>query len=495
MTTMFGIYSVAYSGMRANQAALTATSDNIANIDTTGASKVTASSEDKVNSQTDGTYTESGVDVASIVRARDRYLDSSYRSANADAMYLSVKNGNFAYMSTILSEYDTVTTKDNVTTSASGVEAAIDDFFGAWQTASTSSTSADARADVVTAGSDLVEMLTDIDSELQALQTDAVNSVKSGVDSLNDYASQVAELNGEISAAEVDGGEASYLRDQRDALVDDMSSLANISVNESDGNYQITINGASLVNGTKVNKLEVDGSGKAGDSLIVKWTNSGTTAGITSGSIKGYLEDADQTGYSTIDTTSLPYSFSTTAGVSSISTMRQALNDLITTIATNVNSLTKSGVDKNGDAGVAFFTAIDSSEPLSITNIQVNPALSDASKLALASSKSDTNSIANAVCALQKATCYESDGSPLNITEFYTAITSWLGTAGDTAKSNYTTQAALAAQLDNQRQSVSGISIDEEMSNMIKYQEAYAASARVMTTIDNCLGDLLDQIG
>ena len=70
-----------------------------------------------------------------------------------------------------------------------------------------------------------------------------------------------------------------------------------------------------------------------------------------------------------------------------------------------------------------------------------------------------------------------------------------MGTAGDTAASSYTNQAALVTQVDNQRQSVSAISTDEEMSNMIMFQNAYAASARVMSTIDTLLGDMIEEIG
>ena len=84
---------------------------------------------------------------------------------------------------------------------------------------------------------------------------------------------------------------------------------------------------------------------------------------------------------------------------------------------------------------------------------------------------------------------------PLNITDFYKAVTSWLGTAGDTAKNSYTTQTSLVSQVDTQRQAVSGISIDEEMSNLIKYQNAYAGSAKVMSTIDSLIAGLISDIG
>lgn len=501
MSSTFGTYSVAYSGMYVNQAGLATASTNLANIDTTGASKVQVSSAAQNTVQSSGTSTGNGVSVAAITRSRDIYLDSAYRTQNAKATYYSVKNGNLAYMDQILSEYETSSTTTDTTMNTSGVQAGIDEFFSTWSSLSTdsSSTSTSTRIGVTTAAADLVQMLSDIDDELQQLQIDAVTGVTDGVDSLNDLAQQVADLNQQISKTEVgsSSSEASSLRDQRDVLLDQMSALADITVTGSDGTLKVTLNGSSLVDGSKYNTLVVDGSGTTADPLTVKWADSDTKATIRSGSIAGYLEDADQTGYEIIQATEIPYSFTTTA-TSSISTMRQAINDLLTTIVTKVNSLSASGVDLNGDAGVDFFTTIDSSKPLSIDNIQVNPELiADSSKVVASSSASDgDNTIANAIWKLATdTTCYKCNDSALTITQFYTAVTKWIGTAGDTALGNYTTQTALVEQVDTQRQSVSGISIDEEMSNMIKLQNAYAASARVMSTIDNLLGDLIGEFG
>lgn len=496
MASTFGTYSVAYSGMYVNQTALTATSTNIANVDTTGASKVQVTGVAENTIQSSGISTGNGVSVESITRSRDILLDRSYRTQNADATYYSVKSGNLEYMDEILSEFDTSTTTDTTTTTTSGVQEAITDFFVSWETLSTDSSTESTREAVTASGADLVEMLTDIDEQLQQLQADAVTGVQDGVDNLNDLSEQVADLNKQITKAEAGGGEASYLRDQRDVLLDEMSALVNINVTESNGTLKVTLGGSTLVNGDTTHKLIVEGTGKTEDPLSVKWVDSGSTAKISSGSIAAYMEDADQTGYETLEASDIPYAFTTDA-TSSISTMRQALNVLITTLAIEINSLSTSGVDLNGDAGLDFFTAIDDSQPLSITNIQVNPELvDDSDKVVASSSNADgDNTIADKICDLDSdTTFYKSDDLSLDITDFYKAVISWIGTAGDTVATSYETQAALVTQLDNQRQSVSSISIDEEMSNMIKFQTAYAASAKVMSTIDGLIGDLIDEL-
>lgn len=493
MGSTFGAYSIAYSGMYVNQASLAATGTNLANVNTTGASKVQVSSAELNTVQTSGTSTGDGVSVVSIQRSRDIYLDRTYRTQNAQATYLSVKSGNLEYMDSLLSEYDASASSEDVTSS---VQAVVDDFFSAWETLATDPSSETTREEVVTAGVALVELLTDIDEQLQQLQAEAVTGVQDGVDSLNDLAAQVADLNKQITQAEA-GGEASYLRDQRDILLDQMSALADISVTEVNGKLKVTLGGAALVNDDTAHTLTVSGTGTTVDPVTVKWTESGNTASIKSGSIKAYLEDADQTGYEAVDASDIPYNFTTDA-TSSISTMRQAINVLITTLAINVNSLSTSGVDLDGDTGLEFFVAINSSQPMSSTNIQVNPqVVADSNKVVAASGDAAGDStIAGKICGLSSDTaCFASGGLSLDVTGFYKTVISWLGTTGDEAASSYKTQAALVTQLENQRQSVSSISIDEEMSNMIKYQTAYAASARVMSTIDGLIGDLIASLG
>lgn len=490
MGSTFSTYNIAYSGMYTSQASLAATSNNLSNVSTTGASRTRVAAAEQVV-VTGQTSTGTGVNVQSIARARDQLLDNTYRTQNADANYWAVKSGNLEYMQEILSEFET----DDGTTINTGLQQTIEDFFNSWEELSKDPSSQSNRQAVTEAASSLLSALSTIDSQLQQLQADAVAGVQDGVDSLNSMAGQVAELNRQITVAEAGGGEASYLRDQRDNLLDQMSALAGISTVESNGVLQVTLGGVTLVNGTTAHTLTVEGDGSTEHPLSIKWDNGfDCTSSITSGSIKAYLEDAAQAGYSSIDTSG-DYNFTTTAA-SSISNLRQGLNNLITSIAAEINALHSSGTDLNGDQGLDFFTVIDATKPLSITNIQVNPELDDPDKLvASASGSSGDNSIAQAISDLSTKQLYQFDGLSLDITNFYAALTSWIGTAGDNAASSYSTQAALVTQVDTQRQAISGISTDEEMSNLIMYQNAYAASARVLSTIDGLIAGLIEDLG
>lgn len=493
VSSTFGMYSIAYSGMYANQAGLGAVSNNLANVNTTGASRVRVSSEEVVSFQPTGTVA-CGVNVSSIIRARDELLDANYRRQNTEVGYWSVKSGNLEYMQKILSEFET-----DDGTFGNGLQQTMTDYYNSWEELSKDPDSDANREQVIEASITLVSCFSEIDQQLQTLQQDARNGVFDGVDNLNNMAEQVAALNAQIAEAETGGQEASYLRDQRDALVDQMSTLANITVTETNGSYQVYVGGAALVDGSKAHKLVVKQDNNTAETLSVEWEDYDCKADITGGAIKAYLEDADGSGYEAIDTSNLadtPYSFSTDQ-VSSISTMRQALNDMITTIAASVNELHTSGFDANGDPGLPFFTAVDPSQPLSITNIEVNPAIvEDSSKVVSgASDASGDNTIAQAICDSQNTKMFEFDGITYDVNDFYKNFVSWIGTTGDNANSNFSTQSALVTQVDNQRLSVSGISSDEEMSNMIMYQNAYSASARVLSTIDQMLGDMINELG
>ena len=331
-----------------------------------------------------------------------------------------------------------------------------------------------------------------------------VSSAESMVGSINDIADQLADLNQQITVAEAGGSEASDLRDTRDALLDDLSTYTSITTQEmSNGSVTVYIGGSALVSGANANHLSITGDGSTDNPLTVEWGDSGSgkTVTITDGSLKALLEDADQSDYTDITNTST-YNY-TASSVSSIANMRQALNDLVTTIATTINAIhtTGTGIDSDSTTGINFFVTVDASKPLSISNIQVNSEIvNDVTKLAAGTSGGSDNTLALEIAGLTDTTdssskIFQFDGLSENVTQFYTSLISWVGTEGSSYSSNYDTKNAVVTSIDNQRQEISSVSLDEEMSNMIKYQNAYSASAMVLSTIDSMVGSMIDELG
>ncbi len=491
MGSTFSSYHIAVSGMAANQSALAVTTSNISNINTAGYSRKQVSSVEQTVSQSNGTTAGTGVSLSEVLRARDTLLDQTYRNQNAALNYWEVKENNLETIQETLNEF---TTSDDADASESGLQQIVADFFNSWEELAKDPSSQSNRQSVLENAESLISTMQDIDAQLQQLQEDSVTQVQEGVTKLNDLAQQVAKLNGQITQQELSGAEAGDLRDQRDSLLDQMSALANIKVQESNGIMEVSIGGVSLVRGTETRELKAVGDGTAENPLQVQWADLGSAADLTSGSIRAYLEDGDQSFNQVITTT--PYDFSASS-TSSIANLRQGLNDLLTTIATALNALHTSGTDLDGDAGLDFFTAVDSSQPLSLSNIQVNPELeNDLDKVVTSTQgQAGDGTIAEQIYQLTEQKIFKFDGLSVNLNDFYESLVAWVATAGNNASSSYDTQNTLVKQVDNQRQSISSVSLDEEMTKMMMYQKAYSANAKVLSTMDSLLAELIDDLG
>lgn len=494
MSSTFGVYSIARTGMQANQSALTVTSHNLSNLNTAGYSRQQVRSVATVTAysghQTEGT----GVGVNEVVRARNELLDNAYHKKNATASYWSTKSGMLTYAQQILDEFSTTATTR--TTDNNGLQLKMTDFFNSWDELSQEPGSVNNRKEVIEQAAALLDCFRKADEDLANLQRDASNSTKDIVKEINSIAEQVAALNVQIAQAEATYAQAGDLRDQRDYLLDSLSNYTNFSMQEqANGSVSVEIGGVALVSMDKTNKLAVTGDGSVGHPLEVQWVGLDQTAKITSGTLKACLEDADQTGVAAI-TNPASYNYSADA-ISSISNLRQGLNNVITTLAVKINDLHKAGKGLDGSTGIDFFVPVNTNEPLSIDNMQVNPQIaSNSNKLAAGNTgQKGDNTVADAIADLKTAKLYKSDGLSQDITGFYQSLVTWVGTAGSNASGYYDTASTLANQVDNQRQGMSSVSLDEEMSNMIMFQNAYGASARVLSTMDNLIAGLIQELG
>jgi flagellar hook-associated protein 1 FlgK len=162
------------------------------------------------------------------------------------------------------------------------------------------------------------------------------------------------------------------------------------------------------------------------------------------------------------------------------------LNDFVTSLATAVNSQHTAGTDLDGAAGVDLFASTDGA-PLTAANFGV--AITDVRKVA-ASSIAGTASLdsSNADALSQLGSTSGLDGS-------FRQIITALGVQSSVSSRNVSIQAVITSQVDNSRQSVSGVSLDEEMTNMLAFQHGYQAAARMVTTIDSMLDTLINHTG
>lgn len=488
MRSTFDLYNIAKTGMYVNQAGLSVVSNNLSNVTTPGYSRQKLASVERVAGRTDGSPSYGcGTSVSEIGRVRDDFLDQTYRQVNGRAVYYNSKYALLEDGQKMLNEYGV---KDKSNESGKGLQQTIKNFFNSWDQLSKGIEGA--RNTIVGNAAALVNAFNQINTQLLEMQQDAGNRVKDSVDMLNTCAQELVALNREIVRGEAGGEKNGNLRDQRDALLNKMSSFANISVDEQpNGAVDVRIGSVALVQGDITHTLAMV---KTDMSLEVKWVGLDIDACISSGSIKANLEEADRSAGQALANTGRNF---VPQSNSSLTDLRQGLNHLLTTIVDKVNSLLQSGKDLYGNAGEALFVKINGDGPLGLGNIKLNPAITNnVNKIAAGTSGAQSDyTVAVKINGLQNKTIFSYDGLTMTGTDFYQALLSWIGTLGNTAGSKYDTQATLLMQVRNQQDAISSVSQDEEMSKMIAYQNAYNASARVLSTIDSLVSELINKLG
>jgi flagellar hook-associated protein 1 FlgK len=340
------------------------------------------------------------------------------------------------------------------TTSESGLGSAIDSFFNAFQSYAADPTDQGVQNSLVQQATVLTDRFQEIDQNLAEVQTGAQSQVTTDVSTANNLLSQVATLNGQIASLEVNNpGSAVDLRDTREADLEQLAGLMPITVTQgSNGEDQVSSGGVTLVSaGTVANSLSYN----SGTGVI----SPGSTAlSLTSGSIQGTLS----------------------ASSGGVQDLRNSIDALANQIVTSVNAAYNPGSTVGGN----FF---DSTGTTAAT-IALDSNLS-ASTLTAGPTGGSDNTTALAVAALANQQFSTGSGDAIQGTfdSSYADAVSAVGNALDTANTQVTNQTNIQTIVSNERASVSGVSIDNEMTNLMTYQRAYQASSEVFQVVNDLL--------
>lgn len=313
--------------------------------------------------------------------------------------------------------------------------------------------------------------------------------MQSKVKEINIAASEVASLNQKIAQNIGAGKQPNDLLDRRDVLLDTLSKLANIEVTPSvNGKVDVSVDGVKLVEGNSASTFTVEP--EAGGAKIA-----GTLINLNGGEIKGLLETH---GYTAADGTKVGRIPELTASIDLLAT---TIADKINAIhagdeARNLDDIQRRSLDPNAPLEkLLFFVDKDdpTQPPKHAGNMMVNPALVDyPGKVAAAATDNigdGSNAKALSDVFLQKM---DIGGTNTTIGDFYQKVIGQLGTDVNTAVQTSDNANAMVQMIDNRRQSVSGVSIDEEMTNMVRYQQAYNAAARYVSAVNDMLNTLIN---
>jgi flagellar hook-associated protein 1 FlgK len=520
MASTFMGLEAAKRSLFTHQTALQTTAHNMANANTAGYTRQTVNFVAAAPIEAPGLQRSTSpgqlgqsVEFSYIKRVRESFLDHQYYNENKSFGEWSIRQDSLEKLEAIINE-----------PSDTGIRTVIENFWSAWQTLSKEPENATARAALKENSLALTEAFNYTGKQLNDLHADITANIEVKVTQVNTITEQIARLNYEIFRIEGFGNNANDLRDQRDLLADELSGIMNITVTESNAAYNISVGGINLVDGIEV--------GTVIDSASME---SAFGSDLTSGEIYGMIMSRDQY----------------------VANYQDQLNSMVRTLAegdvritlpagsvvpngTVINGVTYSGSIENRtlaadtqhtvkgingvfalgytmetppQSGLSFFTLKQGYTEFSADSITLNPNLiTNLSQIAVSSRVYDdngtvkvvkgNNDIALIMAGLRTdkfSFTSSTSSAPLlsegTFDEFFRSIIGQLGVQANEANRQQQNQKILVDQVESRRQSISGVSLDEEMANMIQYQHAYNAAARAMTTFDEVLDKVINGMG
>ena len=447
MSSLNASLATALSGLIAEQGAIETTTNNVANVNTPGYSReqpVLVSSDPVViDPLTFGT----GVTLQNVESIRDPILESQIQQQTQS-------QGQFTTLTSALQQLQV-----SFTSSTGDIGTSISNFFNSINQLSTNPSDLSLRQGVLTAAGNLATSFNNAADTLTQQRSSLDLSGVQTVSQINQFSQQIAQLNGQISSLQNVGENAGSLIDQRTQAIDQLSSLVDVSVIPSDNTLTLTTaNGAPLVIGQQSFQLQTQ-TNSSGLHDIYSQGND-ITSQIISGQLGGTLQARDQ----------------------QIPAIQTQLDTLTAGLATAVNTVQAGGVDLNGVKGTNLFNPPPVSGVGAAASLSV--AITDPSLIAASSDGSvGSNGNAEAMYAISTQAVI-SGQTPTN---YYSGIVFNVGNATANASAEQSASGLILQQLNDQRSSVSGVSLDEEAANLVLYQNAYSASADVITAINNMM--------
>jgi flagellar hook-associated protein 1 len=514
-STFMGL-ETARRGMNTQQSALYTTGHNIANANTPGYTRQRVNFEQtepypsgSMNRPQMPGQIGTGVKAGSVQRIRESFLDTQYRGESNKLGYWETQAGSLQKLEEVMNE-----------PSDTGLAKTMDMFWQSLQDLSVNPTNSGARSVVRQRGAAVAETFNYLHSSLTTIQKDVKNEIDVTEKEINSVVYQLDQVNQQIGSVEPHGYLPNDLYDERDRLIDQLSSLVNISVDyvsplgpnglpipNAEGKAVIKLvssNGADqgiLVSETGSNKLIVNFDGVDGSVKTV--TVAGTTMEFAdlkdkSGKLKSLVESF---GYESAGKAKGIYA-----------DMLTELDNLAYTFATEFNKVHESGMSPNeitakANQNISFFTDANSSP---ITNREGFASRLEVSKEIYASldniatadgtnpltvTVGDAVNVTKLAAIINNKYDYGEKSELADFRNYYEGIIGGMAVQSQEAIRLTDNSDALRISVDERRQSVSSVSLDEEMTNMIQFQHAYNASARMISLTDELLDKIINGMG
>ncbi len=447
MSSLYGAMAIATGALGAEQGAIEGTTNNVANVNTPGYSRLrpvlVENNPIVLGSVTYGT----GVSLQKLQSLRDpilqlRIQEETQQQGQLNASVTALQQAQVQF-----------------TTSSGDIGTEIANFFSSLSQLSADPTNLGLRQGVLTAAANLSGAFNNTANNLSLQRTNLDRSVGQDVQQVNVLTGQIATLNNQISQLQGVKLDASSLVDQRDVLIGELSNLVDVSTIQSDNGLTLTTsNGTALVVGGQSFALatQVDPSGV--QHVFAQGTD--ITATLTSGDLAGLLQVRDQ----------------------AIPGLLSNLDTLAAGLVNGLNTANQAGFDLNGAAGGNLFAPPPAGGIGAAASMAV--AITDP---ALIAASSDGTPGSNGNLAVLAAVHDQPVAGGQTPTDYYSNIVFAVGNDVANNTAELTASQSILSQLQDQRASISGVSLDEEASNMVQFQRAFDAAAQIVTTVNDML--------
>ncbi len=463
--SLFSILNHSSRALTTASTGLSVASNNVANANTQGYARQVVSLGAKGTVRTQGLLLGQGVSAEQVLSTYDRFSQESVFGRSGTSSYDSTRARSFRTIEASFVESEHGTLSD-----------ALAGFFDAFSALESDPASSGLRLGVLASGSVAVQFFNQTATALNEQQSSLDQQVQGQVRTLNNLAGQVGSLNARIAQLEAGGGEAHDLRAQRTQVLEQLSGLGPVRAPEDeDGSVRVIFANQLLVEGDRARAVSTAEDPVTGFNQVRIDMGSSTvdiSDTLSSGSLGGLITQRD----------------------SVVEGLLADLDALAFELASSVNAQHQAGFGLDGGTGRDFFAPIASVDgaaaALSLdAAVDGNP---DALAAASVASAPGDNSNATALAALANSTFVTLNGQ--DFTSFYSSVVSGLGqdaslAYGSEARSNLDLQGARGL-----RDSISGVSLEEEALDLMRFQDAYQAAARVLTTADEMLDELMNLV-
>ena len=442
-----------YSGLSSAQLGIDTASHNVANANTEGFTRqrVEQSPSDPRNIVVGQIGT--GVSVDDITRARDAFLDARLRTALSSHASMETSADLLSRAENLLGEPDF------------GVSTALDDLFNSFEDLSLDATDQGRRIAVLNNLGALTGRFNAIANGLQDLADDASTRIRVTLESVNALLDEVAELNGAITLSASTGTTPNDLLDRRDQRLDELArSIGSHVATNDDGTVRVSLNGLALVDGNRANHLTWD----AGSSSLLHTTGTAVNAGGSLGGLQSFI-------------------------VADMPSIRTQLDDLSIDMHDAINATNQLGFVGVGTSGGDLLTYSPTDPAGTLAVAVTDPDLIAASSDGSAPFPVHNGENARLLAELRNS--LSAGGGTRSLSAATRSFVTDVGGRTAAAQRGATTQSNLASSAELSRAASHGVNIDEEMIDLIRYQRAYEAAARVITAADQALDTLINRTG